>query len=480
MMSLLRRLLSGPSRNLDLVGVWLAAIVAVPLVPLDHLAARDDLVPWTTLVMIAVAFLRGRSLGDPVHPSLTPRRVAWATLFRRAGISLLPLAVALAYETARTADAWWGYAALFTGVLATVGVGVGHLDHRTAWWPRHGTPALVLGAQAAFALGLAAGLGVLAHGIQDQVPTWAFAAPLLGLQFFAVGFVDDRIQIRWQRKAAGRRDGSPYAAPIFPFALALLGPSVGLFLLFWLLEGLVAPVGFPQATVLALHAAAWAAVVWPPRIPLAISCVLHEVVPAAGKDPGMKAQAGFDRPPRGALRLDPLGIKRLRVVHHWLVHVRDPRIEDLDDPVRPLWPRRGFPMPHHVLGEAAFEPEESSQVPQWHTITVRLDEQRDVGRLDQGNAQTRRLAILRPYPTRGARTSRAMRTYRWDPDVPAGTLQVVDATTERLTLQDGDILVLSTEGVARAFELEIGAPIYDYEELQHQRPPQLEDYVAVP
>ena len=60
------------------------------------------------------------------------------------------------------------------------------------------------------------------------------------------------------------------------------------------------------------------------------------------------------------------------------------------------------------------------------------------------------------------------------------TLQVVDATTDVLTLQNGDILVLSTEGVARAFELEIGAPVYGYEELNHQRPPQLEDYVGVP
>ena len=42
----------------------------------------------------------------------------------------------------------------------------------------------------------------------------------------------------------------------------------------------------------------------------------------------------------------------------------------------------------------------------------------------------------------------------------------------------GSILVHSTEGIARAYELEIGAPVYDWEEAMLQRPPQLEDYVA--
>lgn len=55
---------------------------------------------------------------------------------------------------------------------------------------------------------------------------------------------------------------------------------------------------------------------------------------------------------------------------------------------------------------------------------------------------------------------------------------MVDASTTELRLRDGDILILSTEGVARAFELEIGAQVLDRAEFGHQRPPQLEDYVG--
>jgi hypothetical protein len=208
--------------------------------------------------------------------------------------------------------------------------------------------------------------------------------------------------------------------------------------------------------------------------------VLHEIVPAAGRDPAADGVAtAFDRPPSGALRLDPLGVKRIRVLHHWVVGVKDPRIEELDDPIRPLWPRLPPPLAHHVLGEAAFEPDPVTRLPQWRTITVRLEDQRDLVRLDQGNVQTRRLVVLRPFPSRGRGGAGAVPTYRWDPRLPAGTLQVVDATTDRLTLCDGDIVVLSTEGVARAYELEIGAPIEDWSALGGQRTPQLEDYVGV-
>ena len=63
--------------------------------------------------------------------------------------------------------------------------------------------------------------------------------------------------------------------------------------------------------------------------------------------------------------------------------------------------------------------------------------------------------------------------------MPDATVQIVDANTETLTLTDGCVIVLSTEGVARAFELEIGAPVYELNEAIGFRPPQLEDYVKV-
>lgn len=480
MTAILRRLTVAPSRNLDLVVAWAITVIALPLVPLDHMLSRHDLAPWITACMVIAAGLRGRTHGDNAHPSLRARKVPWARNLMRLGLASAPATLLLFFDAARTGDAMMAYAALAAGVATTAAVTVGQFDGRTSWWPKqHGQWWRVITRAAGICL-LAAGIGRLSASLHDTFPAWLFTSALLGVQFGAVGLLPDRYQVRWQRERAGRRDGRPYKPPIFRMLLALIGPGVGLALLLGLFTALVAPVTFAQGTIVALHVFVWAAVIWPPPIPVAVSCVLHEIVPNAGKDPAIKGRAGFDAPPKGALRLNPLGVKRIRVLHHWLVQVQDPRIEELDDPIRPLWPRRDFPIAHHVLGEATFEPEAATQVPQWHTITIRLDEQRDVGRLDQGNVQTRRLAILRPFPSRGIRPDPTLRTYRWDPDVPPGTLQVVDATTEFLTLQDGDILVLSTEGVARAFELEIGAPIYAYEELNHQRPPQLEDYVGVP
>jgi hypothetical protein len=58
-------------------------------------------------------------------------------------------------------------------------------------------------------------------------------------------------------------------------------------------------------------------------------------------------------------------------------------------------------------------------------------------------------------------------------------VQTVDANTQRLLLTNGCVIVLSTEGVARAYELEIGAPVYQLNEAINFRPPQLEDYVKV-
>ena len=43
-------------------------------------------------------------------------------------------------------------------------------------------------------------------------------------------------------------------------------------------------------------------------------------------------------------------------------------------------------------------------------------------------------------------------TYKWEKAVPQASIQNVDATTETLSLEDGCIIVLATEGIARAFE----------------------------
>ena len=60
------------------------------------------------------------------------------------------------------------------------------------------------------------------------------------------------------------------------------------------------------------------------------------------------------------------------------------------------------------------------------------------------------------------------------------SVQNVDATTETLSIENGAVIVLATEGVARAFEVsEICAPVYRLTEAAGFRPPQLEDYVSL-
>lgn len=484
MIAMLRRLVISPMSNLDLVAAWIATVALHTVVPDDNILARLDLAPWFTLCMTLVAVLRAQPLGDPHHPSLSVRRASWSAMFGRLGFALAPLATLAVYDAAAGRVDPWGTHLLpviavaicmVVAVLLTIGGAAG----LTSWNPPGASTGVVWTLRGLLFLGIVVVIGYFNNSPVEDGPGPG-AAILLGAQFLALGLLPDRIQSYRQRRAAGRRDGKPHNPPAFRFLLAAFGPSLGLGLLILLHEALGMSVSFTQSTVVSLHVFAWAAVIWPPRVPVAVSCILHEVVPAGGGDPAVGgAKASFDLPAKGALRLDPLSIRRVSILHHWVVAVQDPRIEDFDDPVRLLWSRPSLPLPYHVLGEATFEPDTTTQLPQWHTITVRLDEQRDVGRLSEGNVQTRRLAVLRPFPSRRSGGLRPVRTYRWDKRVAPGALQVVDATTETIELRNGDLLVLSTEGVARAFELEIAAPIYAHDELAHRRGPHLEDYVGV-
>jgi len=479
MIRILRGLMVAPERNADLLLAWLGLLAFQVVIPDGVLLSRPDLAPWLTLCVSVAALLRGRALGDGPHPSLTPRRVRWAAMAGRLSLVLAPIALLRWYDTAEQQSV----ALLLEALAWSAGVALlswmGTRDGEVAWRPA-GDPDWLWWTIRAFTLvGLAAALGQQQREIAGVVAEVMLVGTLLGLQMLAVGLLPDRLAWRWQRRAAGRRDGGPDEPSRFIFALALFGPAFGYVLLILLNDQFGAPYDFGRASVVSLYVLAWAAVLFPPKVPVAMSCVLHEIVPAGGRDPVAEDEAhDFDRPPIGALRLDPRSVKRLRVMHHWVVPVRDARIDELDDPVKPLWRRRPPALPYHVLGTASFLPDPRSQVPQTHTVTIRLDALEDITALSQGSVQTRRLAILRPWPPRARRRSWLPRTYRWDGQVSEEALQVVDATTEELTLRDGDIMVLSTEGVARAYELEIGSPVYAFSEIGHVRPPQLEDYVG--
>jgi hypothetical protein len=203
-------------------------------------------------------------------------------------------------------------------------------------------------------------------------------------------------------------------------------------------------------------------------------------MPTGGNDPTISTTASpFDEPPSGALRINPLRIKRIRATHPWLVMVKASRVPELDDPIRTLWAHREPPQAFHSLGEAAFELDPFTKQEQWNEITIKLKGSSDTAALSGAAAVTQSIIVMKPFLRPGTPRRKQKTTYRWDTPILVGSIQAVDASTETLSLENGSIIVLSTEGVSRAFELEIGAAVYRFNEAAGFRPPQLEDYVKV-
>jgi hypothetical protein len=110
---------------------------------------------------------------------------------------------------------------------------------------------------------------------------------------------------------------------------------------------------------------------------------------------------------------------------------------------------------------------------------VHLGAGRDVTVIADKDVQTRRMVVLRPFPRGPDAQGETLRTYRWEEALPAGSVQVVDAATRTLSLRDGDLVVVSSEGVARAYRVEIGAPVGVDDAPVPMRLPQLEDYTQL-
>jgi|GEM_PF-2458296 len=495
-------------QSADLALLWLVTVVLQPVVAPELLLATEDMVPWALATIAAAAFIRGRRLGAGSHPQLRPRRVGLDHSLRRTAAALAPLVLLPWYRfgqsmgrgelldimaglTDRRLDALAGLGWLGGGIggLLLLGALVAlSRDHlRTAWRPLGTSTGRTIGfGLAAFWLG-AVVAGVV-HGLGLGNPAdatrsilrWMPEAALLGLAFLGAGLVFGRPTSFAQRQAAGRRDGQPVRVVEREFLFALLGPSTTLWVTLQMVELLTRQtVGYESAFVVSLHAVAWAGVVWKRRLPRAVDVLLHEVAPTGGKDrPPGDAAEGFDRPPDGALRIHPLNTRATRSIHPWRVPVTRSRISDLDDPIHSLWRDRSPPPAHHLLGEARFEPD-ATGAPQWAEITVHLGAGRDVTVIADRDIQTRRMVVLRPFPRGLDVQGSSTRTYRWEESLPGGSVQVVDAATRTLSLRDGDLIVVSSEGVARAYRVEIGAPVGLDDAPVQMRLPQLEDYTQL-
>jgi hypothetical protein len=475
----IERLGAGLRDQVDLVGLLWTLVAIQSLMPPGSFLARPDLSPWLTLSLSLAAMLRARAIGDGPHPMLSVQRGGIGRTMRRIAQALIPWVLLIWAETGRTRSLTTIGVALGLSAFVAWLLGAAREEGRTAWNPPGISEPLVGTLAAALAVLAAIGIGRWQRILLDTpLASWIGPPALLGLGFLCVSAAGGHLRNLRQRVRAGRRDGKGFVPSLFRPALALLGPSVGLWALLALVAGpVVAETSYGAAFVASLHVVAWAAIIWPRPTPVAIACLLHEVVPAGGQDRhDGEAARSFHQPPAGALRLHPLQIRKTRSVHPWYVPVKGNRIGDFDDPIRPLWTPPPTPQPAHVLGDAAFELDPVTGRPQTRRITLKIRGRDDVMELSAGDVQSRRIYVVRAFPPVGGSRRRVPSTYRWDQPVPESTLQVVDAATESVELTDGSILVLSSEGVARAFQLEIGQPVLPGEDRPGFRPPQLEDF----
>ena len=471
-------------RSLDLVLIWIGLLVGQHFVPVDEMLARADLLPWMVLALSLCALLRARPFGDGHHPMLTPRIDATSKWARRAAGAAAPWALLFYYDGCFHEDPEAFARAAVCVSVTFIGAFLGHQHGQTAWNPTRSSPWVRLFLVVLFFVviigGLAQSAGVLVRSADPSsslVHALARAA-VIGFGFLSVGLVSGRLRNLRQRYAAGQKDNTPYRPNLFPALLSIVGPMTTIALMLWLIKNLT----FDLAFVTALMVVVWSFVVWPNPSPIMVSVVLHEVRPTGGADPlPMGTANAFDTPPQGALRFSPAETRRTLVMHPWLVPVRSSRIKDLDDPVKPLWDARP-PLPaDHILGECAFEPDPFTKMDQWEVMTIRLKGLEDMASMYGTSAAVQRMVILRSYPAPGTDTRSRLATYRWDVSVPETSVQVLDPTTAspKAEIRDGDVLLISQEGVAKAFEVEIGAPVYRLADANAFRPPQLEDYVEV-
>ena len=477
----------GIKANFDLLLLWVLLIAIQPLVSVDHLLARQDLVPWLMFGLGGAVVLRGRRYGDGPHSSLTKRYKFFGSILRIVGMlgALLSIVwwydLGIAFDTVRTQSIGWVPLVVspLGATLATLlAIRLSKKHEETAWDPDGVASGLVWGLGTLSLVISSVGIG----RIEKLYPDFHSESLLVGVAFCTVGLIVGRVQHLRQRLRAGTKDNRPYRPAPFSYIFATVGSAFGLWALYTIqnLLGLGDQVTFELAFVPAAFVVAWSGVVWPKPVPIAVTCLLHEIMPAGGGDKMVSTTATpFDETPEGALRINPLEIKRVLATHPWLIPVKASRVPELDDPIRPLWPRREPPVAYHVLGSASFEPCSHTNKEQWSEVTIRLKGSEDVGSLSGSASSTRSIVVMKPFLTPGTPRKKRITTYKWEKSVLEASIQHVDATTETLSLESGCIIVMATEGVARAFELEIGAPVYRLPEAAGFRPPQLEDYVEL-
>ena len=367
--------------NLDLVLVWIVLLSAQPIVSTESPVSADHLAAWMMLSLAVCGVIRAVPLGDGPHPMLTARKNKLDRRFRLLATAMVPVVIYNWYMAGRNGFEWavffktalfieplpqsmvksMVYAGTGFGVLCVAGffLMLARKHQVTAWNPAGLSSAIMWTVGPALMLILSAAAGW--YDVQEWSSTihdGVGISVLIGVGFVSISLMLGKVRNLRQRRAAGRRDGRPYFPGLFRLLLAFFGPIIGLYLLqqlYLLMFGRL--FDFNQSFVIALHVVGWTAVIWQRPVPIAVYCMLHEVIPYGGIDGKGDTALSFEEAPEGSLRINPLKLRRTRAMHLWKVPVQAARIEDLDDPVRMLWSRPTAPLSTHVMGEACFEPD---------------------------------------------------------------------------------------------------------------------------
>lgn len=339
-------------------------------------------------------------------------------------------------------------------------------DHgRTAWNPHpHGllaslrydlrllTPTVSIAGVCVLALLLLDRMAVNLHMMRDF---WGLPA-MLSVQVLLVCALSGRIGNLRQRAAMGLAEEHLPAV-----VWAAIGPGLtllGLGILMAAQEpGAEAALGAPtlmpwHRPALVLATVLWAWGLWRPRLPSAVLCSWHEVLPR-GSDVavGQGAVPGFEHPPDGALRLNAWATRDTGRVIYWPVPVRDLSWNPLARLPELRAETRATPGPH-LLGEAAFEQEKWNRRAQTTRITIRPIPGRRKALGEHAQA-----VLIRPNRaqiTGSEDRKREIRSWSWQDVDMQKRVRVL--SEESVHLLDGDVIILSADGVATAWRLEFG------------------------
>lgn len=473
----------------ELFLLWMGLVLAQALVPRTHYLADLSLLPWVTLTTSLCLLLRYYPLMPTPHPALSMRKATALALARRLSAVLVPwvllLWVELAVDLRQDGKLTLELGAATLGATLLLGLGMFYSQQQglTAWTPTQGGYKRLMSL-----LCLGAGLPLFlleprANPMRDSGLTlggiWLLPC-LVGASFLLASSQLTPARDMAQFVAGQAHHGRPavriWLQVLAPLLATWFLPVLGLGALNAFYLERYGDLGFSGAMLHALVICLFTGALYPRAVPVAMACIFHEVRPKGEEEePEEGKVSDFTASPEGSLVFNPLHVERTRRIHPVLIPVESPQLALFEARVPYLWPLEGVAPQNQLLGHASFEVQ--GAYPQWQEITVRKASRDLIAWKSQLGFNLQRILILRSFSESWLPIQEVTFDHeetRWE-----GQVQSMADPGDTLSLRTGDMVVLSVGGSIRAYELEIGAPVYPGDPVAHERLPVLEDFVRV-